>query len=104
MRASPRFPKPYIAFMDGIVMGGGVGLSAHGRHRVVTEKTKLAMPEVGLGFFPDVGGTWLLSRAPGDIGRYFGLTGQTMNGPTRSMPASPMPSCPRLDWRPCAKS
>ena len=76
-----KFPKPYIAFMDGIVMGGGVGLSAHGRHRVVTERTKLAMPEVGLGFFPDVGGTWLLSRAPGEIGTYFGLTGQTMNGP-----------------------
>jgi enoyl-CoA hydratase len=76
-----KFPKPYIAFMDGIVMGGGVGLSAHGSHRVVTEKTKLAMPEVGLGFFPDVGGTWLLSRAPGEIGTYFGLTGQTMNGP-----------------------
>ena len=62
-------------------MGGGVGLSAHGRHRVVTERTKLAMPEVGLGFFPDVGGTWLLSRSPGEIGTYFGLTGQTMNGP-----------------------
>lgn len=76
-----RFPKPYVAFMDGIVMGGGVGLSAHGSHRVVTEKTKLAMPEVGLGFFPDVGGTWLLSRSPGEIGTYFGLTGQTMNGP-----------------------
>ncbi len=76
-----KFPKPYVAFMDGLVMGGGVGLSAHGRHRVVTEKTKLAMPEVGLGFFPDVGGTWLLSRAPGEIGTYFGLTGQTMNGP-----------------------
>jgi enoyl-CoA hydratase len=75
------FAKPYVAFMDGIVMGGGVGLSAHGRHRVVTERTKLAMPEVGLGFFPDVGGTWLLSRAPGEIGTYFGLTGQTMNGP-----------------------
>ena len=55
-----KFPKPYVAFMDGIVMGGGVGLSAHSSHRVVTEKTKLAMPEVGLGFFPDVGGTWLL--------------------------------------------
>jgi enoyl-CoA hydratase len=76
-----RFPKPYVAFMDGIVMGGGVGLSAHGRHRVVTERTRLAMPEVGLGFFPDVGGTWLLSRSPGEIGTYFGLTGQIMNGP-----------------------
>ncbi len=75
------FKKPYVAFMDGIVMGGGVGLSAHSRHRVVTERTKLAMPEVGLGFFTDVGGTWLLSHAPGEIGTYFGLTGQTMNGP-----------------------
>jgi enoyl-CoA hydratase len=75
-----KFAKPYVAFMDGIVMGGGVGLSAHGRHRVVTEKTRLAMPEVGLGFFPDVGGTWLLSRTPGEIGTFFGLTGQTMNG------------------------
>jgi enoyl-CoA hydratase len=76
-----KFPKPYVAFMDGLVMGGGVGLSAHGRHRVVTETTRLAMPEVGLGFFPDVGGTWLLSHSPGEIGTYFGLTGQTMNGP-----------------------
>lgn len=76
-----KYPKPYVAFMDGLVMGGGVGLSAHASHRIVTERTKLAMPEVGLGFFPDVGGTWLLSRAPGEIGTYFGLTGQTMNGP-----------------------
>jgi enoyl-CoA hydratase len=76
-----KFAKPYVAFMDGIVMGGGVGLAAHGSHRVVTDRTKLAMPEVGLGFFPDVGGTWLLSRSPGEIGTYFGLTGQTMNGP-----------------------
>ncbi|MBH5396930.1 enoyl-CoA hydratase/isomerase family protein [Bradyrhizobium sp. CNPSo 4010] len=76
-----KFPKPYVAFMDGIVMGGGVGLSAHASHRVVTDRTKLAMPEVGLGFFPDVGGTYLLSHAPGEIGTYFGLTGQTMNGP-----------------------
>jgi enoyl-CoA hydratase len=74
-------PKPYVAFMDGLVMGGGVGLSAHSSHRVVTERTKLAMPEVGLGFFPDVGGTWLLSHSPGEIGTYFGLSGQTMNGP-----------------------
>jgi enoyl-CoA hydratase len=76
-----KFPKPYLAFMDGIVMGGGVGLSAHSSHRVVTERTKLAMPEVGLGFFPDVGGTYLLSHSPGEIGTYFGLTGTTMNGP-----------------------
>ena len=76
-----KFPKPYVAFMDGLVMGGGVGLSAHGSHRVVTERTRLAMPEVGLGFFPDVGGTFLLSHSPGEIGTYFGLTGQTMNGP-----------------------
>jgi enoyl-CoA hydratase len=76
-----KYPKPYVAFMDGLVMGGGVGLSGHARHRVVTEKTKLAMPEVGLGFFPDVGGTWLLSRSPGEVGTFFGLTGQTMNGP-----------------------
>jgi enoyl-CoA hydratase len=76
-----KYQKPYVAFMDGLVMGGGVGLSAHARHRVVTEKTKLAMPEVGLGFFPDVGGTWLLPRSPGEVGTYFGLTGQPMNGP-----------------------
>ncbi|WP_426413722.1 enoyl-CoA hydratase/isomerase family protein [Bradyrhizobium ganzhouense] len=76
-----KYPKPYVAFMDGLVMGGGVGLSGHASHRIVTDRTKLAMPEAGLGFFPDVGGTWLLSRSPGEIGTYFGLTGQTMNGP-----------------------
>jgi enoyl-CoA hydratase len=76
-----KYPKPYVAFMDGLVMGGGVGLSAHASNRIVTDRTKLAMPEVGLGFFPDVGGTWMLSHAPGEIGTYFALTGQTMNGP-----------------------
>jgi enoyl-CoA hydratase len=74
------FPKPYVAFMDGIVMGGGVGISAHGGHRVVTERTRIGMPEVSVGFFPDVGGTWLLSRAPGELGTYFGLTGTAMTG------------------------
>lgn len=74
------FPKPYVAYMDGLVMGGGVGLSAHSAHRVVTDKTKMAMPEVSLGFFPDVGGTWLLSRAPGEVGTYYALTGLTMSG------------------------
>lgn len=75
-----RYAKPYVAFMDGLVMGGGVGLSAHGSHRIVTDRTKIAMPEVGIGFFPDVGGTHLLSRAPGEVGTYFGLTGDIMNG------------------------
>ncbi len=73
-------PKSYVAYMDEIVMGGGVGLTVHGAHRIVTEKTRLAMPEVGIGFFPDVGGTWLLSHAPGEIGTYFALTAQPMNG------------------------
>ncbi|OYU90996.1 MAG: 3-hydroxyisobutyryl-CoA hydrolase [Bradyrhizobiaceae bacterium PARB1] len=75
-----KFPKPYVAYMDGLVMGGGVGLAGHASHRIVTEKTKMAMPEVSLGFFPDVGGTWLLSRAPGELGTYFGLTGLNANG------------------------
>jgi len=73
-----RYPKPYVAYMDGLVMGGGVGLASHGSHRIVNERTKLAMPEVGIGFFPDVGGTWLLSRAPGEVGTYYGLTGEIM--------------------------
>jgi enoyl-CoA hydratase len=72
------FPKPYVAYMDGIVMGGGVGMASHGRHRIVTEKTRLAMPETGIGFFPDVGGTWLLSRAPGEVGTFFALTAHNL--------------------------
>ena len=73
------YPKPYVALMDGITMGGGVGVSAHGSHRIATERTMLAMPEVGIGFLPDVGGTWLLSRAPGKAGYYLGLTGGRMD-------------------------
>jgi enoyl-CoA hydratase len=75
-----RYPKPYVAFMDGIVMGGGIGLSAHGRHRIVTEKSQLAMPETSIGLIPDIGGTWLLSRAPAETGVYMGLTGERMRG------------------------
>lgn len=74
------YPKPYVAFMDGIVMGGGVGLACHGSHRIATDRTRIGMPEVGLGFFPDVGGTFLLSRAPGEIGTYLALTGETAGG------------------------
>ena len=74
-----RFPKPYVAFMDGIVMGGGIGLSAHGSHRIVTERSRLAMPETGIGFVPDVGGTWLLARAPDRLGVHAGLTAGQMS-------------------------
>lgn len=69
------YPKPYIAIMDGIVMGGGVGISAHGSHRIVTENTMFAMPECGIGLVPDVGGNYFLSRAKGSIGEYLGATG-----------------------------
>src|SRR5690606_33090049 len=71
------FPKPYIAIMDGIVMGGGVGVSVHASHRIVTERSRLAMPEVGIGFVPDVGGTWHLAKAPGETGTYLALTGES---------------------------
>lgn len=71
-----RYPKPYVALMDGVVLGGGVGVSAHGSHRIVTERTRLGMPEVGIGFIPDVGGTWLLARAPGELGTRLALTGE----------------------------
>ena len=69
------YPKPYVALMDGIVMGGGIGVSAHGSHRVVTERSALAMPETAIGFVPDVGGTHLLGTAPGEVGTFLGLTG-----------------------------
>ena len=70
-----RFSKPYVALIDGIVMGGGVGLGMHGSHRVVSERCVFAMPEVGIGFFPDVGATWLLPRLPHRIGVFLALTG-----------------------------
>ncbi|MFD7839464.1 enoyl-CoA hydratase/isomerase family protein [Streptomyces sp. NPDC059761] len=70
-----RYPKPYVALMDGIVMGGGVGISAHGTVRIVTERSRVAMPETGIGFVPDVGGTYLLALAPGELGTHLALTG-----------------------------
>jgi enoyl-CoA hydratase/carnithine racemase len=78
------FPKPYAVFMDGIVMGGGMGISGHARQgatmRIVTERTKMAMPETNVGLFPDVGGGWFLSRCPGHIGEYLALTGVVIGG------------------------
>jgi enoyl-CoA hydratase len=68
-------PKPYVALIDGVVMGGGVGVSIHGSHRVATERTLFAMPETGIGFFPDVGGSYFLPRLAGSMGQYLGLTG-----------------------------
>lgn len=74
------YPKPVVAFANGITMGGGIGLAGHAAIRIVTERSKLAMPETRIGFTPDVGGTWLLGRAPGRFGEYFGLTGGAMSG------------------------
>ncbi|MFF0504958.1 enoyl-CoA hydratase/isomerase family protein [Streptomyces fimicarius] len=73
-----RFPKPYVALMDGIVMGGGVGVSAHAGIRVVTERSRVAMPETAIGFVPDVGGTRLLAAAPGELGTHLALTGRSV--------------------------
>ena len=70
-----RYPKPYVALIDGVVMGGGVGISFHGSHRVMTERALFAMPETGIGLFPDVGATYFLPRLTGKAGLYLGLTG-----------------------------
>jgi enoyl-CoA hydratase len=80
------FPKPYVAVLDGLTMGGGVGVSAHGSHRIATERLRLAMPETGIGFFPDVGATWLLSRTKGELGTYLGLSGDII-GPADAIAA-----------------
>ena len=74
------YSKPYIAFMDGIVMGGGMGISQGASLRIVTERSKVAMPETNIGLFPDVGGGYFLPKCPGFIGEYLGLTGQVLTG------------------------
>lgn len=76
--AIKRYPKPYTALINGIVMGGGVGVSVHGSHRIAGEKFQFAMPEVGIGFFPDVGGTWMLPRLTGKTGTFCALTGERL--------------------------
>lgn len=77
--AIKHFPKPYIALLHGIVMGGGVGVSVHGSHRVASETVTFAMPETGIGLFPDVGGSYFLPRCPGELGMYLALTGARLN-------------------------
>ena len=73
-----RYPKPYVSLIDGICMGGGVGVSVHGSHRVAGDKFLFAMPEVSIGFFPDIGATWFLPRMPGELGAYVALTGERL--------------------------
>ena len=93
------YPKPVVSFMDGIVMGGGVGISQPAKYRVVTEKTRFAMPETGIGLFPDVGGSWYLARLPGRTGQFLVLTGARLDGAeclwaglaTHYLPASALP-------------
>ena len=79
IRRIHRFSKPYIAIIDGITMGGGAGISVNGSYRIATERTLFAMPETGIGLFPDVGATRFLNRCPGHVGRYLGLTGVRLN-------------------------
>src|SRR5262249_19789905 len=81
-----RYPKPYVALLDGIVMGGGVGVSVHGSHRIAGDKFLFAMPEVAIGFFPDVGATWFLPRMPGELGTYCAVTGERL-GPADGVAA-----------------
>lgn len=92
------YPKPYVALMQGFVMGGGVGISCHGSHRVTCESTQIAMPECGIGLVPDVGGSQLLARAPGRLGEYLGTTGTRM-GPQDAIHAGFADTyIPQLKW------
>lgn len=98
------YPKTVIAFIDGITMGGGVGISQPATFRVATENTRFAMPETGIGLFPDVGGGWFLSRLKGRVGQYLALTGDRIDGAdclwaglaTQYLPASSLPEAKRL--------
>jgi enoyl-CoA hydratase len=93
-----RYPKPYVALIDGIVMGGGVGISIHGSHRVAGDGFQFAMPEVGIGFFPDVGATWFLPRMPGRIGTYCALTGERLRVGDASAAGLVTHAVPRTRW------
>ena len=92
------YPKPVVAFMQGFVMGGGVGVGGHASHRIVGESTQVAMPESGIGLIPDVGGTLLLARAPGHVGEYLGLTGARMNATDALYAGFADMFVPEADW------
>lgn len=74
------FPKPILVYMDGIVMGGGIGISVYAKHRIVTERTRMAMPEMNIGYFPDVGASYFLNKAPGQMGKYMAVSAKTFSG------------------------
>ncbi len=101
-RRIKRYSKPYVALVDGIVMGGGVGVSAHGARLVAGENFAFAMPEVGIGFFPDVGATYLLPRLPHRAGVYLAMTGLRAAPATSSRSASPRPSSPSARMAECS--
>lgn len=92
------YPKPIVAFMQGFVMGGGVGIGCHARHRIVGESTKMAMPECSIGLVPDVGGSLLLARAPGRVGEYLGLTGDRMDNADALFTGFADHFIPERDW------
>jgi enoyl-CoA hydratase len=93
------FPKPYVALCQGFVMGGGVGVSLHGSHRVVGESSRIAMPECAVGLVPDVGGSLLLARAPGHLGEYLGVTGYRMNASDALLAGFADWFVPEANWR-----
>jgi len=92
------YPKPYVAFMQGYTLGGGVGVTCHGSHRVVDKTSRIGMPECGIGLVPDVGGSWLLSRAPGRTGAYLGITGSHMSPGDAIFAGFADHFIPRSDW------
>ena len=92
------YPKPVISFMQGFIMGGGVGIGCHGSHRIVGDTSKVAMPECGIGLIPDVGGSLILARAPGRIGEYLGLTGERLNAADAVFAGFANLSVPEADW------
>jgi enoyl-CoA hydratase len=93
------YPKPYIALMQGFVMGGGIGVSCHGSHRIVCETSQIAMPECGIGLIPDVGGSLMLARAPGRLGEYLGTTGARMDAGDAIYAGFADTFVPRDDWQ-----